>query len=482
MISDCLKDMVDSIENDKLFIIDPLSNREISYREFYFDAQIISKFIFSNYSNREEFIVSLKNSYENLVLIFGIFLSGKRLAVIEQLKSKSEIEKLIDLFDNPVLFTDVPFEFETINNNELLEILSMKRKCIDSIDLYLLQNIRKAEIITFTSGTTDIPKGVLHSLHNLLLSADSLKCEMKIDSSKRFYHTFPMSYMAGILNCFLLPLISGSSIIIGEKFNISKAFNFWETPSKYNVNFYWFNPTNLAIIKKIYKKNFSNIKKDNLEKNVVGVVATAPLDASLWKEFEDQFGIKLHNSYGLSETLFVSVSNDVGKNYNSVGLPLKYVDISISNDEEVLIRVPWMSSKYINDDMNKYTIDGWYKSGDLGYVENGKLFINGRKKDIIIRGGININPFIIEKKLKEIFDQYDFYIIGEKDVVLGEKLVCVLVDKITNIMLSDLNKVIISEFGSEYKIDNLVKIDQIPINQNGKIDRKKLLEVYKNDN
>jgi len=165
------------------------------------------------------------------------------------------------------------------------------------------------------------------------------------------------------------------------------------------------------------------------------------------------------------------------------GKILDDVDVTFSKDNEILIKVPWMFLGYYGLNMDNYFINEKYRSGDLGkFDEKNCLLITGRKKDIIIKGGLNISPKEIEDCIYSLNMIDEVLIIGIKDEILGEKIVCMYVSEIkeNSDKIKLINKKIIQKLGIEYHIDEFVKIDKIPKNNNGKLDRLTAKENYQN--
>ncbi len=108
------------------------------------------------------------------------------------------------------------------------------------------------------------------------------------------------------------------------------------------------------------------------------------------------------------------------------------------------------------------------------------MFITGRSKDIIIKGGINLSP----KKIEDIIRNFKFIndttIIGIKDEILGERIACFIVPKITfsENQKKIINSEITKKLGVLYRIDEFFILDQIPRTVNGKIDKPKIRETY----
>ncbi len=369
---------------------------------------------------------------------------------------------------------------EWINFEKLKPGIEIKK----SDDVSELENITKLNfdnlfIITFTSGSTGKPKGVMHSFNNFILSSISFRDRFSFNRDNVFYHNLPMSYIGGILNLIVLPFISESKIVVGERFNVSNITKFWQTPIKYSANTFWFIPTIISLLLKLDRGNDGI---DYTEKNtIVGLVGTAPLNEQAKFDFQEKYGISLFESYGLSETFFIATNFPNNDRAGSPGKLLDGVSLTFSPDEEILLDVPWMFFGYVGLDNKKYFQDKKYLSGDLGKIDDEFLYIIGRKKDLIIKGGTNLSP----KKLEDFLNKLDIFeecvIIGTEDSVLGEKIVCVFVSNeknMNNELTKETNRKIIDRLGLDYQIDEFFKIEEIPRNINGKIDRPKIREIY----
>jgi long-chain acyl-CoA synthetase len=145
-----------------------------------------------------------------------------------------------------------------------------------------------------------------------------------------------------------------------------------------------------------------------------------------------------------------------------------------------MIKVPWMFKRYHDLHENKNLIDEYFLSGDLGEISKENiLLISGRKKDLIIKGGINISPKKLEDFItnKKIFQEC--VVLGFPDIVLGEKTVCFILSLENNEdVKKQLNKKIIEELGKDYHIDEFIELVEIPKTVNGKINKPQIRELY----
>lgn len=287
--------------------------------------------------------------------------------------------------------------------------------------------------LTFTSGTTGRPKGIFHSVETLFDNAKAFVQAMNVGERHRFYHVLPMAYMAGILNNLLCPFCAGASIVVDREFDSRMAFNFWEMPRKHNVNVMWLVPSILTILLKIDRGDQGErYAHKNLDFICVG---TAPLLTSTKEAFEARYGVSLCPSYGLSETLIITIHRK-GEAHSpgSSGRALESVKLAIWDDGgkrqpacaegEVYISTPSLMIGYLNPETGEpELLDRGYAfpSGDIGiFNTRGELSITDRKKDLIIRGGLNVSPKKVEGVLEAHGDVDVAAVLGIPDAKAGE--------------------------------------------------------------
>lgn len=464
------------------FIFDSNNDRKIKYSEFLSETVSIKRELNKREIKSGNILCTvLNNSSDFIKIYFAALISNFTIVPIDPEKGKEEINEIIDYVKPKAIIVDkTGYDFfqDTIQFKDISsETLCEKKDCLS-----MLSDIdtERDFLITFTSGSTGKPKGVVHSIKNLILSAISFNEKFNFNSKNVFLHNFPMSYMAGILNSIFLPFICKSKIVVDQRFSMKSAMNFWEIPMKYSVNTFWFTPTIIGLLLKFDRGDEG--KKFAKKNKVIGCVGTAALNHTIKKEFENRYKIDLFESYGLSEVLFVS-TNSPGLNNENVGKLLEDVKLNFK-DKEILIKVPWMFKKYQNLEKEDYLVNDHFISGDLGQIsENNILTITGRKKDLIIKGGINISP----KKLEDFIINEKFFkesvVLGFPDKVLGEKTVCfILTSGNQNNLKKKLNKKIVEKLGKDFHIDEFIELNEIPKTVNGKIDKPQIRELYlKND-
>jgi long-chain acyl-CoA synthetase len=417
-------------------------------------------------------VVILPNSLELLQLYFASLLCKIKIAPLDVNIGEEYLKLILSQFNYDLIISDRKIKTGRALNPQKLFSLPLVRE--DDINIEeMIENLDFNDpwLITFTSGSTGVPKGVVHSVGNLMLSAVAFSKQFEFGSNNIFYHNLPMAYMAGILNLVFLPFVSGASLIVGERFSIDRVPKFWEFPIRYSANTFWFTPTIISILLKADRS--PDGKKYVHESDIIGCVGTAKLPPELKDAFEETYGSVLYESYGLSETLFVSTNSPkIPYRRSSVGKPLDGVEISVDQDGEILIDTPWMFQRYINVNTEEHFVNGKFRSGDVGMLEDGFLWITSRKKYLINKGGVKISPISLENLLitSDIFK--DFAIFGFPDAVLGEKIVCAYVpsEKTSNMEIRKLNLKIKEKMGKEFCIDQFVHVSDIPRGISGKVD------------
>lgn len=456
---DKMKELIENIEHFKqtdIVVVESVEDRVYTYHDIYEKANKIGSYLKNEHIS--EILICAENSLELFLVYFAAMFYNITVIPIDPEKSSDEIKLIREIHSSAIFFTRE--EIKTILMDSQTSILEIKG--ITDVDL------KRTYLITYTSGSTGQPKGVKHSVENLFLAALEFGIAMQYDSNIIMCHVMPMTYMAGVLNTIFLPYIMGGKIVLMERFSMKSAFCFWKMVERYQVNTFWLSPTMLRILDILDAKGSMQEYLHKVDAKVS--VGTAPLDNILRLKIEQKYNIKIYQSYGLSETLFVSTEMPgVSRSNNSSGKLLSGVQTDFTSDNELLISVPWMFQGYVNSDINE---NKFYNSGDIAKIINEELFINGRKKELIIKGGFNINPrnienILVEKGMAEECSVLSIPIKGEENIIC-----CYTGEKVYDIY--SVNTIIQNTLGKKYCIDFLEKMKSIPKNLNGKIDKKKL--------
>lgn len=344
-----------------------------------------------------------------------------------------------------------------------------------------------ARAIFFTAGTTGRPKGVRHRLSGLMASATAFNAAAGLDATARMYHVLPMTYMAGFLNTLLCPWMAGGSVVLGPRFAPANALDFWSFPQSKGCNTIWITPTIAAVLARMTRdpaiaatvgESFSRI-----------FCGTAPLTSHIRQSFLKKFGCPLQESYGMSEVLFVALqSREDALVKTNAGSLLAGVELSFrpaadqEEVEEMVVHAPWSLETYLLEDREEtpLTAAGGMPSGDVAKIDEGCLWITGRLKDLIIRGGVNVSPVAIEDVLSSDPDVADVAVAGVEDPVWGEAIGAYLVaaegvDR--DALQTRLRSLCTEKLAASMRPDRYVWLDRLPRSSVGKVQKFLLKEA-----
>lgn len=330
--------------------------------------------------------------------------------------------------------------------------------------------------ITFTSGSTGAPKGIVHSADSFLSCALAFNTQTGITGQDRFLNVMPMFYMAGIFNGILAPLMAGASVVIGEAFNTATAMRFWPTIAAEAVTATWLSPTMLGLV----------VRLDRTDKTVpplmrrlfVGTGAMAAADAD---SFYRTYGLPPLQSYGLSELLYIAVDDAGAPNFGTVGFPLEGISLSGGTNEPLAIGSPYAFLGYLVDGVLQ-PHQGTFLTSDLAQIaETGTLSILGRADDIILRGGVNVNPVDLETVLAPEMGGRNYCITGLRDAALGQKVV--LVTEGTSLSGDAFAKAqkLIRDHPGRAQLDAAAHVTKLPVGPTGKIRRAALRSLLEGE-
>jgi acyl-CoA synthetase (AMP-forming)/AMP-acid ligase II len=358
----------------------------------------------------------------------------------------------------------------TIKSLNRLSTLSFEKKdfIIESI------NESKSLAIIFTSGTTGVPKGVVHSYNSLFNGLDLIKKNISVDLNDTIY--------ASQLYFLLIGLMIPSKIYISKKERFSPS-NFLKNIKKYSITTAFLLPYEGQ---KVYSQLSENRQKLPTELRSI-FFGSAPITVNFLKRFKSIISSETSVSamYGSTEMLIISLMNANDKiEYSTqgdvLGRPLESMNVISNNDNELLVSGPQKFTHYLGKSESEY-----FESGDLGFVdEDGFIVMTGRKNDMIIKNGVNIYPGIFEKTIRSIPGVVNVAMVGKYNDQKEDEEVFLFIEKNKNISINDiLNKLKTGEYSIDsYALpDNILFISELPYGgRSKKVDKKYLRDSLKN--
>lgn len=293
--------------------------------------------------------------------------------------------------------------------------------------------------IGFSSGTTGLPKALVHSRRAVSLTA-SVYAHARLQSDDRVGVILPMSIHNLIVVGVLPALFAGATCVPVERMNASGVA---EATAEHRLTL-----LNALVPATIYDLvHDERITRETLASLRYAGTGAAGLAETLREEFEQKFQVALAGSYGMTEAPGVVCAEDSDAAHipGASGRPLPHVEVAAcdgagrvlpSRTEGELIVGPRRSGEWAGcyaPALGAWTTAGLQRrslqdrvlrTGDYGWVDDGgTVFVTGRKADVLVRGGVNVNAAELESVLRQLPLVRDIAVVGEPDHRLGQRIV-----------------------------------------------------------
>lgn len=457
-------------------------DKEWNFSEVYQQVLInCSNLVSKNIHMKKRVAIIGKNSPELYFHILALQQLGIEIVFINYRLSKSEISYQLTDSNSEILlksaeimtdFSDVITEISFVNSNQNNEIKT-------SISEYIQPefNLEDVTSIMYTSGTTGKPKGVLQTFGNHWNSAIGAQLNIPTKQSDTWICVVPIFHISG-LSILMRSLIYGMSVQLFTDFSVEKV-NKSLTLGTGNI---------ISVVPYMLKKMIENKNvNDYSDRFSYMLLGGGSIDITTLKKCEN-LKISVIQSYGMTETSsqIVALNNvDMIRKNGSAGKPMFTVSLKIQGAEkpgdvgEILIKTPALTVGYLNNRekyISKFTEDNWFKTGDIGYLDDeGFLYIKSRLSELIISGGENIYPAEIEHLLLNYPGVKECAVIGKNDDIWGAIPIAFIVSEESLDELS-INRYLADNI-AKYKIPKkYIFVNNLPRTASGKIKKGDLYE------
>jgi acyl-CoA synthetase (AMP-forming)/AMP-acid ligase II len=438
----------------KIYLIDSVTGAKITYGQCDKITNKVANYLISKGITADDIISTVMgNTLEYVYLAIGAFKIG---AVLNPLNPRLNKEEIKDILDN----TNPKSVFY---GGMLLKELG---KFSDNYEDKFKPNLDKDMLLLYTSGTTGKPKGIILTQESVLSGALNGVKSVKLKDNLVLFDLLPLYFSGGLIPALIVPLYTNGSSIIVPGFNKD---GFWGIIEKYRANCMYVVPTMLNML--------MDTDTSGYDLSCVDFILNSSdfLPKELSMRFKEKFKLPLYDIYGLSETLAITIRTE---DNDSIGKPLIGVEIRII-EGEIVVKSKTLMKEYFKmpGETKKVIRNGWFYTGDLGYEKDGNYYITGRKKDIIIKGGMNISPKQISGVFLKHKDVTDTATIGIPDEKYGEQIaVFVVIKKNSRLKEKDL-----MEFAKKhlikFKVPKEIRIiGKIPRTHLGKVKKDELIK------
>ncbi|WP_234685757.1 non-ribosomal peptide synthetase [Bradyrhizobium monzae] len=339
--------------------------------------------------------------------------------------------------------------------------------------------------ILLTSGTAARPKMVPLTHRNVCLSAQNAGRVLSLTSQDRLLNALPLFHAHGLISGLLTALAAGSSVIVTGGFDAPSFFG-WVRDLR--PTWYTAVPTIHRALLTAAEANPERARASSLR---VIRSASSSLAPAILNGLETMFGVPVLETYGMTEAASQIAANPfelrkIGSVGRAAGPEIAIMDETgraLANGErgEIMLRGPNMSRGYYNDEAATQAAfrDGWFRTGDLGYLDaDGYLFIVGRIKDVINRGGQKVSPLEVEEVLLAHPAVLEAGVFAIPHAKLGENVAAVVVLRANSEATSDQLRQFARKRLAAYKVPSLIRnVTALPKGASGKVKRNALADL-----
>jgi len=336
-------------------------------------------------------------------------------------------------------------------------------------------------LVLHTSGTTARPKMVPLTQANLTASARSIAASLGLDASDRCLNVMPLFHIHGLVGALLATMVTGGSIVCTPGF---QAPRFLDWCDEFSPTWYTAVPTMHQAVLSRATENPARVADSKLR---FIRSCSAPLPPKLMAEMEQAFRVPVLEAYGMTEASHQIATNPpppAARKPGSVGLACG-TEVAVMDGEgkllapeeigEIVLRGPGVTAGYANNpDANRTSfINGWFRTGDNGKIDrDGYLFITGRLKEIINRGGQKISPREIDEVLGTHPAVASAVAFAIPDKRLGEDVAAAVVLRPGHVATEIEIRNHAADRIAQYKVPRrIVFLDELPKGPTGKLQR-----------
>lgn len=426
--------------------------------------------------------IDMERSIDAVITLLAVMVAGACPCPLEPKLSQLELSDRLKTGGLTWLLSDDLSKHDSLKNIKLLD-----SQLLPEAAAYWSDTVTPAypALMLFTSGSTGKPKGVLESHRGVLNNALGVIELTELIQEDVLLHVMPIYHTNGLNNQLFSPLVVGATVYFAPRFSAQSMPNLMLEVK----------PTIITGVPTMYSRMLSYPLSPEATRNLrFARCGSAPITSELHKKIEAYLGRPLLISYGLSEaTCTSSINPPYNRKIGSVGKILPNQDIYIVSAEggriseagrngEICIDGDSLMLGYVGvEEPGKLKAQtGPLHTGDIGYLdEDNFLYITGRIKDVIIRGGENISPSQIEHVISMHPDIANCCVIGKPDEDLGEVPVAFItarngkdidIVEVQDLLKKNLSRIYVPEF--------IFKVDSLPENAVGKVDRKALAQQF----
>ncbi|WP_299300904.1 AMP-binding protein [uncultured Litoreibacter sp.] len=448
-------------------------------------TRVASMLTTAGYQKGESIAIMHPNGRAGIVALFGALYGGFRATMINLAAGRDAIAYALVHCDARTAFVhdDVAELFALTKPDHMSSF-----KAPESTLFTILHHVKPEDhaLLMYTSGTTGRPKGVVHTQASLLAGGWTTAVAHDLGPADRGLCVLPIYHINGLCVTVMGALVSGGSLTMCPKFSAS---TFWDHAEATSSTWFSVVPTIISHL----LHGAADPDPATKARLRFGRSASSALSPDVHTAFETRFDVPIIETMGLTETAAQILSNPLPPGIRKIGSPgLPYGnDVAILTPDlqpcppdvegEIAIRGPNVMLEYLkNPDATAATFAGdWLRTGDLGRKDaDGYVYVTGRLKELIIKGGENIAPREIDEALYSHADVVEAAAFARPCASYGERVeAAVKIRDGSSLSARELIDICIGKLGAFKAPDHVYFLNELPKGPSGKIQRLKLTEL-----
>ena len=428
------------------------------------------------------------NSLSFFAELFAVWQRGACAICLNPSVTKPEVETIAEFTSAKLLLVSADQKF-SVSGTSAADLSGKEKLAAHSGPDMPEGRLDNDALILFTSGTTGVPKGVVHTFRSLLSRTALNASYIGGNALTRTLDVLPTHFGHGLIGNCLTPILAGGSLILSPQVDVRMASRLGELIDEYHVTFMSSVPAMWKLVLKV-----SRPPKQAMQRVHVG---SAPLSGDLWSDIVEWAGTKnVWNMYGITETAnwFSGASAEggipgdgcIGRPWGGEAVVMTETgEMAASGEGELLLQSPSLMKEYFNRTaLNKTAFTGeWFKTGDLARIDkDGVAWLTGRKKYEINRAGIKIQPEDIDILLERHDAIREACAFSIPDRVLGEEVgVAVAMNSEGDFDLEELKIWCGERLTKEKMPGRWFLVDEIPKTDTGKFNRETVANLCLDD-
>lgn len=463
----------------------PESGEALDWQSLKDEAETFAGLLTSKGAQKSESVaIVAPNGREGVVALYGALTGGFRATMINLAAGRDAISYALEHSEARFAFVHSACRALFDEANET----SVETVALEGSETAALHPVEAGDhaLLMYTSGTTGRPKGVVHTHASLLAGGWTTAIAHELGAEDRGFCVLPIYHINGLCVTVMGSLVSGGSLAMISRFSASK---FWQQAAESEIT--WFSVVPTIISHLLHGQ--SQPDETCRERIRFGRSASSALAVETQSAFETRFAVPIVETMGLTETAAQILSNPLPPGPRKIGSPgaaygceVRIADVAgqtlpAGEEGEILVRGPNVMLEYLkNSEATRASFHNeWLRTGDLAKMDaDGYVFVTGRLKELIIKGGENIAPREIDEALYAHPDVVEAAAFARKCDRYGETVeAAVRVRDGANVNPAALLELCREKLGNFKSPDSIHVLDELPKGPSGKIQRLKLIEA-----